>query len=94
MPEVRARGFFIGRTVGFGTVEGCGKNKNLKDLQDAMRELNSEDLSKFAAKNGFIVNKKDEEYELHSKIEQKVLVFKTIKETFQKISNEINALKK
>lgn len=59
-----------------------------------MRELNSEDLSKFAAKNGFIVNKKDEEYELHSKIEQKVLVFKTIKETFQKISNEINALKK
>ena len=59
-----------------------------------MRELNSEDLSKFAAKNGFIVNKKDEEYELHSKMEQKVLVFKTIKETFQKISNEINALKK
>jgi hypothetical protein len=59
-----------------------------------MRELNSEDLSKFATNNGFILKKKDEAYELHSKTEDKVLIFKTLKETFRRISDEINTLKK
>jgi hypothetical protein len=59
-----------------------------------MRELNSEDLSKFATNNGFILKKKDEEYELHSKTENKVLIFNTVKETFRRISDEINILKK
>jgi len=59
-----------------------------------MRELNSEDLSKFATNNGFILKKKDEEYELHSKTEDKVLIFKTLKETFKRISDEINILRK
>jgi len=59
-----------------------------------MRELNSEDLSKFATNNGFILKKKDEEYELYSKTEDKVLLFKSVKETFRRISDEINTLKK
>jgi len=59
-----------------------------------MRELNSEDLSKFATNNGFILKKKDEEYELYSKTEDKDLLFKSIKEAFRRISDEINTLKK
>jgi hypothetical protein len=59
-----------------------------------MRELNSEDLSKFATNNGFIIKKKDEEYELYSKTEDKFLLFKSVKEAFRRISDEINTLKK
>ncbi len=59
-----------------------------------MRDLNSEDLYKFAANNGFVVKKNNEEYELQSKTEDKTLFFTSINEAFKRISEEKNILKK